>query len=137
MVGLNRACMAVDTVAYRPFVVRLTSRLPRWWQCDLARLSLALDDRWGCGYWNPQTGPPVPDGPCEACGRRAAWLVVGGYDPQYDDEPPQPDDYTGNNPIHLCGWCNLPEEMTPIEDDESRQAALRVARARSVAWAWR
>jgi hypothetical protein len=32
--------MWIDEVAYRPAVVKVTMPLPRWWRCDLARLSM-------------------------------------------------------------------------------------------------
>ena len=73
-VGLNTACTAVDYVAYRPAVVKLTSPLPRWWRCDLARLSIYLDARWGCGYWGSESAPARPERLREVCQRRAAWL---------------------------------------------------------------
>ena len=76
--GLNDACWAVDEIAYRPVVVRLTLWLPRWWRCDLARLSMYLDDRWGLDWWRSDDAPPAPSGVCAACKRRAAWLVLGG-----------------------------------------------------------
>jgi hypothetical protein len=126
--GLNRACLWVDEVAYRPAVVRLASRLPRWWNCQLAHLSMKLDDRWGTGYWDSDDAPPVPGGPCAACGRRAAWLVIGG-----DDEG---DDYLGRHPVELCGWCRL-EFSSPPENEEELERVLASARERSVSWRWR
>jgi len=57
---LNLACTAIDAVAYRPVVVRLTRRLPRWWRCDLTRLSMFLDDRWNTGYWSGEDAPAAP-----------------------------------------------------------------------------
>lgn len=73
--ALNGLCAGVDAVAYRPAVVRLGRRLPRWWNCQLAKLSIRLDDRWQTGYWNGDI--PRPVGPCEACGRKAALWVIG------------------------------------------------------------
>jgi hypothetical protein len=66
---------AIDEVLYRPAVVKAFARLSRWWNCDLARLSMRLDDRWGTGYWD-EAGI-APGAPCDARGRRAAilWLV--------------------------------------------------------------
>ena len=136
VVGLNTACTAVDSVAYRPAVVKLTSPLPRWWRCDLARLSIYLDARWGCGYWDSDSAPARPEGLCEVCQRRAAWLVRRGYDPQYDDEPPDADDYTGNHPIHTCAWCQF-TGSAPIDDPASRTRAFADARDFSISWRWR
>src|SRR4051794_33226606 len=98
--ALNAACTAVDAVAYRPVVVRLTLPLPRWWRCDLARLSMRLDDRWSTGYWSSDAAPAAPDGLCDACQRRAAWLVVGGR-----DEGAEADGdafFLADHPVHLC-----------------------------------
>jgi hypothetical protein len=125
--GLNQACLLVDEVAYRPAVVKLTSPLPRWWKCQLAQASMKLDDHWGVGYWDSDDAPPVPEGSCDACGRRAAWLVVG------EDEG---DDYLDRQPIHLCGWCRL-EWSSPPESEEEVDRVLASARERSVSWRWR
>jgi len=132
--ALNGACCAVDSLAYRPAIVRLTRGLPRWWRCELGRLSMWVDDRWETGFWTGQDAPCPPGGPCQACGRRAAWLVVG-WQPEFDDGPPDPDWYLGNHPVELCGWCKLGSE--PIDDEESLRRALDVAQARSIAWRWR
>ena len=59
---LNLACTAIDAVPYRPVVVRLTRRLPRWWRCDLTRLSMFLDDHWNTGYWSGEDAPAAPGG---------------------------------------------------------------------------
>ncbi len=48
---------AVDEVLYRPAVVKVFQWAPRWWLCDLAKLSMALDDRWNVGYWETQESP--------------------------------------------------------------------------------
>jgi len=69
---------ALDQLLYRPAVVRLFSWLPRWWLCDVARVSMALDDRRRLGYW--AAAGIAPGGVCEACGRRAAIHVVGRSD---------------------------------------------------------
>jgi hypothetical protein len=119
----------LDQLLYRPAVVKLFTWLPRWWLCDLARLSIALDDRWGLGYWD--AAGIAPGGACQACGRRAAIHVFGGLDP--DDEP-LPDDpvwFLDTHPVHLCGWCSLP---SPIQDQAELDAMLKQARARSVTW---
>ncbi len=130
---LNTACTCVDDVAYRPAVVRLTLPLPRWWTCQLARLSMRLDDRWGMGYWEGDAAPAAPVGTCEACGRRAAWLVVGG--PAEDDEEPR-GDFLGGRPIHLCSWCRL-DHGQPLQNESDVRRELARARARSIAWRWR
>jgi hypothetical protein len=56
---LNRLCELVDEVAYRPAVVKLTLRLPRWWRCDLARLATRLDERWPTGRCSDGAAPAV------------------------------------------------------------------------------
>ncbi|HEY8774934.1 MAG TPA: hypothetical protein VIM33_00460 [Gaiellaceae bacterium] len=130
---LNKACTCVDEVAYRPAVVRLTLPLPRWWSCQLAKLSMRLDDRWGTRYWAGDAAPAAPQGTCEACGRRAAWLVVGG--PHEDDEEPG-EYFLASRPIYLCGWCRLETEH-PMDNEGDVRRALAAARARSIAWRWR
>jgi hypothetical protein len=132
VVALNTACMWIDEVAYRPAVIKATERLPRWWQCELARLSMRLDERWDTGYW--KDGPALM-GACDVCARRAAWLVVGGYDPDYDDEPPEADDFLGQHPVYTCGWCSL-TDTAAIRDEASLRRALEDARSKSVAWRW-
>ena len=131
---VNDACCIVDDVAYRPTVVLLTRALPRWWRCELGRLSMWLDDRWATGVWTGSEAPCPPGGLCRACGRRAAWLVVG-WQPELDEEPPDPDWYLGSHPVEICGWCNLGEE--PIDGEKDLQRALTAARAHSVSWRWR
>ena len=118
----------VDQVLYRPAVVKAFSRLPRWWCCELAKASIALDERWHTGYWDKAGIIPGP--PCEACGRRASIHVYGG--PDADMEPVG--DYLENRPVHTCGWCHL-EGSLRNEADVKR--ALDVARAGSVSWRWR
>jgi hypothetical protein len=132
--GLNTLCTAVDGVAYRPAVVRLTLRLPRWWRCDLARLSMRLDSRWGIGYWSSDSTPPAPSGLCDACGRRAAWLVVGGREWLEDLEPDH--SFMEEHPVRLCGWCRLSDLPATIDSQEQLLDALAAARATSVAWRW-
>ncbi|HYG96424.1 MAG TPA: hypothetical protein VD741_04875 [Solirubrobacterales bacterium] len=137
--ALNQACVWVDEVAYRPAVVKLTRPLPRWWSCQLARASMKLDDRWGTGYWDSDEAPAVPGGPCDACGRRAAWLVYGGsYDGVEDEEPGELDDgdYLDRHEVQLCGWCRL-EFSSPPESKEELDRLLALSRERSVSWRWR
>jgi hypothetical protein len=93
-----------------------------------------LDGRWATGFWTGPEAPCPPGGLCRACGRRAAWLVVG-WQPEFDEGPQDPDWYLGNHPVELCGWCNLGGE--PIGGEEDLQRALAAARARSVSWRWR
>lgn len=131
--AMNRACTAVDALAYRPAVVRLTRRLPVLWHCQLAEASMALDDRWGAGYWESDTAPAAPDGLCEACGRRAAWLTVGG---SYDESEGEEDrDYLDEHPVHLCGWCQLDLSRRPL-DRAGLDAILADAGERSIGWRW-
>ena len=129
--GLETACRRVDDVAYRPAVVRLTLRLPRWWRCELSRLSARLDDRWGTGYWGEWA---APNGLCDVCGRRAAWLVTGG--PDEDADPPYPEDYLAQHPLHTCSWCRLVPSK-PIASSADLAEAVARARAGSIAWRWR
>jgi hypothetical protein len=88
----------IDEVLYRPAVVKAFAWLPRWWLCELAKVSMALDDCWGVGYWD-EAGI-APGGPCEACGRRASIHVVGGL---CDDEDPSDgdDDFPGGRRLVL------------------------------------
>ncbi len=50
--GLARACEGVDTLMYRPLVVRATERLPVFWHCQLCQFSQWLNDRWKTAYWD-------------------------------------------------------------------------------------
>jgi hypothetical protein len=131
--ALQVACTLVDDLAYRPLVVRLTGWMPRWWSCQLSHLSMKLDDRWHTGFWRSPDAPPIPEGLCDACGRRAAWLVVGGFSEDPSDEP---DDYLAQHPIYLCGWCR-PDFPAPPRSRSDVELALAEARARSIAWRWR
>jgi hypothetical protein len=118
---------AVDAVLYRPAVVKVFSWLPRWWMCDLAKVSMWLDDRWATRWW---VRAVEPDGPCQACGRRAAIHVYGGIEP--DEEPVG--DYLEDHPVFLCGWCTL---GSPVTDEADVRRELEQARARSVSWRWK
>jgi len=132
--GLDSACGLVDAVVYRPAVVRLTVRIPRWWRCELARSSEHLDDRWGTGYWGEFA---APNGLFDVCQRRAAWLTVGGTDGDEDDDPPDPDHYLAEHPLHTCSWCHVPPSAFPIESAADLAEAITLARARSLGWHWR
>ncbi len=100
-----------DEVLYRPAVVKAFAWLPRWWLCDLARLSVTLDDRWRTGYWHEDA--IVPGGACEVCGRRAAIHVIGGrsddeiLEPVGDDAMLTERSVLDDREIHTCGWCHL------------------------------
>jgi hypothetical protein len=131
--GLDVACRAIDKLAYRPAVVRATMRVPRWWNCELARLSVLLDDRWHTGNW----GDWRPGSVCDVCGRRAAWLTLGGPEEDgldSDDNAPGPALPLDDEALSLCYWCHLP---MPITTDAELAAAIDAARSRSIAWAWR
>jgi hypothetical protein len=132
--GLNAACTLVDQLAYRPAVVKLTMPLPRWWRCDLAKLSMWLDDRWATGYWSSPMAPAVPGGLCDACHRRSAIHVRGGPHEEWGGEPPDPGDFLGNHPVHTCGWCD--PDLIGVHDVQSLGVALADARRRSVGWKW-
>jgi len=119
----------LDGVLYRPAVVKAFRWMPRWWLCDLAKLSMALDDRWDVGYWE-QAGI-APGEACDACGRRASIHVVGGVD---DDVPVEFPSFLDDRPVFVCGWCQL---RGVISSQEELEAALAEARQDSVSWRWR
>src|SRR6266576_7237250 len=73
--------------------------MPRWWQCNLAKASIRLDDRWSTRYWTEDS--MYPGGPCAACGRRASIHVQGEL--EADDAPIG--DYVEAHPVYTCGWC--------------------------------
>lgn len=130
MVTIAKVDEALDEVLYRPAVVKAFGWLPRWWLCDLAKLSMALDDRWGLGYWD-EVGV-APGDACEACGRRAAIHVYGGCE---DDEPATGDEsFLVERPVFTCGWCHLRKLISGPED---LATALADARRDSVSWRWR
>jgi len=140
--ALYRTCGLIDDVAYRPAVVKLTRRLPWFWCCQLSHLSMTLDDRWQTGFWQGPNTPPAPDGPCDACGRRAAWLEVGGHyegiDEDEDDVDADPVDYLRSHPASLCGWCHLNvDPRSPPLTAEDLDRLLRDAGSRSIGWRWR
>lgn len=125
---LEKVDEAVDEVLYRPAVVKAFGWLPRWWRCDVARLSMVIDDRWDLGWWDD--AGIAPGGVCEACGRRAAIHVLGGA----DEEREPAEMYLDTRPIYVCGWCH---PVGPMPDEAAVQRALAAARARSVSWRWR
>ncbi len=129
--ALNQMCIWVDEVAYRPAVVKLAEPLPRWWNCQLAHASVKLDDRWGTGHWESWG----PGGPCDICGRRAAWLTIGG--PIEPDEEHGPDaTHLERHPIEVCLWCRLDSPWT-VESRADLDRAVAEARAQTVCWRWR
>ena len=95
---------------------------------------MALDDHWNTGYWSGEDAPAAPGGLCDACQRRAAWLDIGGREPE-DTDVEDPEWYLGSHPIHVCGWCKLDPD-TPIRNASELAAALDAARSRSIAWPW-
>ena len=131
--AMARADDLLDEVLYRPAIVKAFTWLPRWWLCDLAKLSMVLDDRWSVGYWDE--ADIAPGRPCEACGRRASIHVFGG---DLDDD--EPDDLRGDNHfldekiVHVCGWCHI---EGPIRNEDDLQRELAAAAGDSVAWRWR
>lgn len=131
--ALNTLCGVVDFVAYRPAVVKLTRHLPVGWHCQFARWSMALDDRWGTGFWDSSTAPPAPSGLCAACGGRAAWLEIGGFGENGSDLDGA--DYLANHTVRLCGYCSVIGDG-PFSSRAELEAALRNAAARSVRWGW-
>jgi hypothetical protein len=129
---LAKADEIIDALAYRPAVVKAFTWLPRWWNCDLARMSIALDHRWGLGWWDEYG----PEGVCEACGRRAAWIVVGGWDEDLLGPRTADDDaFVDDRQVSLCGWCKFPQGPFP-QTEGQLQEELRRARQDSIAWRW-
>jgi hypothetical protein len=120
---------ALDGVFYRPAVVQAFAWIPRWWQCELAKLSCRLDDRWQVGYWRDDGRPGVP---CEVCGRRASWLEIGGRDPEVDD--PEEHWFLDDRTIPLCSWCQI---RGPITDEDDLERELADARRASISGRWR
>jgi hypothetical protein len=111
-------------------------RLPRWWNCELARLSIWLNDRWGTHHW---VGSWAPGGPCDACHRRPSWLVIGGSwidEPEIWDEGEEPE-YLDVHPVEVCFWCKPDLGSADRDDRAGVELALREAGRQSVAWRWR
>jgi hypothetical protein len=144
--ALATADELVDEVLYRPAIVRAFRWLPRWWRCDLARLSMALDDRWRLRWWRDEGGAE-PGGVCEACGRRAAWLEFGGPWAEGDEDDEDEDDacpgggerrvsWLDDHTVHVCGWCTGAGDGALFTEEEVRRN-LAQAGAASVAWRWR
>jgi hypothetical protein len=131
---LNWLCTVIDALAYRPAVVKLTERLPRFWTCQAAHASMALDRRWRTGFWTSADAPAVPGGPCDACGRRAALFTIGGWAEKTKNDIDRP--YLADHVVQLCGWCCLDGNARPADRAELDRA-LATARSRSVAWRWR
>jgi hypothetical protein len=135
--GLNSACCAVDEIAYRPAIVKLTMFLPAWWTCQLARLGMWLDDHWETGYWDSDSAPCAPDAICACCRRRAGWIVVGGYanDPDWDFDQPPADDYVAWHEIYRCPYCH--PDLDDVRSEEELEERFAVARRESISWRWR
>jgi hypothetical protein len=132
VVGLARLDELLDEVLYRPAIVKAFSWLPRWYYCDLAQLSIALDDRWHVGWWD-EYGPA---GVCEACGRRGAYISWGGWDENFEGSRTTVDSgFMYDREVHLCAWCDMPAEFPA--DEEELHAVLRRAGADSISWRWR
>ena len=131
VVALARLDEALDEVLYRPAVVKAFAWVPRWWQCDLAKFSMSLDDRWLVGYWNEAI---APNGPCEACGRRAAIDVIGGTDGLDVEDLTDEEVEACGRAVGLCGWCQVGGQ---ILNEDQLQQALREAAADSISWRWR
>jgi hypothetical protein len=117
VVALAKVDEALDEVLYRPLVVRAFRWLPRWWLCDLAKLSMRLDDRWHTGWWNDAW--KVPGAPCAACRRRASIHVI---------------DHPDGSEVRLCGWCHI---GGPVLDEADLKRELDAAATDSVSWRWR
>jgi hypothetical protein len=126
---------ALDEVLFRPAVVKAFKWVPRWWLCDIAKLSMTLDERWGVGYWDQ--ADITPGRPCEACGRRASIHVIGG---RRDDDVDAEDDgeigcetILDDRAVYLCGWCHV---EGPILNEDDLKRELEAAARDSVAWRW-
>jgi hypothetical protein len=132
--ALTWLCGVVDVIAYRPAVVKATLFFPSWWTCHFAHASMKLDQRWNLHYWDSDEAPAVPNGPCDACKRRAAWMTVGGLEP--GEIPDDETTYLELNPVQLCGWCDL-RFQSPPKNQEELTKALHDAASRSIAWRWR
>lgn len=133
--GLSLVCACVDVVVHHPVFLKLTSRLDWNWNCRLARLSIALDDRWKTGYWTEEPTPLFPGPPCEACHRRPSLVVVGGWANDDEDEPDIADtagDFLATHEISLCLWCR--PKWPPLTSEKDVREALREAGERSVSW---
>lgn len=122
---------ALDEVLYRPAIVKAFVWLPRWWSCELAKLSMVLDDRWKVGYW--ARAGIAPGRQCEACRRRASIHLIGGRDDEY---PEGVGSFLDDRPVYLCGWCHV---VGAINNARDLDAALSEARHDSVSsrWRWR
>jgi hypothetical protein len=131
VVALAKCDEALDELLYRPAVVKAFLWVPRWWQCDLAKFSMLLDDRWVVGYWDEAI---PPNGPCEACGRRAAIHVIGGTDGLDVDDMTDEEIAACGRPVDVCGWCQVRGQ---ILNEEQLQQALRDAAEDSISWRWR
>ena len=100
---------------------------------------MRLDDRWGTGYWESDSAPPVPERRCEACQRRGAWLVLGGWDEDDElDDDDEPATFLIEHPVYLCSWCEPEQEWEkPPETASELDQALARAREKSISWSWR
>lgn len=137
---LWRADDAVDSVFYRPAIVKALRYLPRYWQCDFARLSGYLDRQWQTGFWDVDgedgvihhvaVGPP-----CEACGRRASTLLIGrmkDWDPTF----PNVGDMWDEREVELCDWCGKEFCQEAVRSEDELQSELERVRKRTVSWRW-
>ncbi len=139
--GLNACCNAVDLVAYRPFAVKAIEWSPVFWRCQLANLSIKLDNKWKTAYWDSEI-PETPLDLCDACQRRASWLCVGGTDKDEDLEWDFDGDdadylYFSKHPVNLCSYCELNDEGSPPQNSTELKQLLNEARFRSVSWRWK
>jgi hypothetical protein len=72
---LAKMDQGLDEILYRPAIVKAFVWMPRWWRCDLAKLSIALDQRWHVNWWTVDNA--WPGDLCEACRRRASIHAYG------------------------------------------------------------
>ncbi len=130
----------VDWILLRPVTVQLFSFLPRWWQCELAKLSERLDERWKTGVWNIQLDPNVNErlivGPvCDACRKRASSVTVGPMGEGGDTEGHE-QGFFDTHEIGLCSWCAPEFRDEGIESEADLQKELERVRDRTVSWRW-
>jgi hypothetical protein len=132
VIVLAKVDETIDSVLYRPAIVRFFLFLPRWWSCPLAKLSIRLDSLWGTDYWHTAIGHM-----CEACGRRPSTRQLGGLDEseEVDDKSCYP--FLNGRVVELCGWCRIDADNLPLLDEAHLKTLLEAAAADSVRWRWR
>jgi hypothetical protein len=85
--------------------------------------------------------PAAPGSRCQACKRRAAWLVVGGSSDgelleDYEDHDRECGSYVATREVELCGWRRLDPDAS-IRTPAGLDGELARAGAASTGWHWR